>query len=187
MRISDWSSDVCSSDLIRRCGKSGPRLCGCASQRLKAAEAGGGVAARASLRQLSAGRPRRRDGGAGAAEGRGAARLARRDPGADRRGGWRPRDPGRRNRQACALSRSEEHTSELQSLMRISYAVFCLKKKNKKTTAQEQAIQLSKNTRARHTTQSNQIIKLYLQTIRHIYSTTKYQFETKIKNKTTRK
>src|SRR3546814_6387468 len=30
------------------------------------------------------------------------------------------------------ISRSEEHTSELQSLMRISYAVFCLKKKNKK-------------------------------------------------------
>src|SRR3546814_5481456 len=32
-----------------------------------------------------------------------------------------------------AAMRSEEHTSELQSLMRISYAVFCLKKKNKKT------------------------------------------------------
>src|SRR3546814_10846081 len=31
------------------------------------------------------------------------------------------------------LRRSEEHTSELQSLMRISYAVFCLKKKNKKS------------------------------------------------------
>src|SRR3546814_9576144 len=30
-----------------------------------------------------------------------------------------------------AVDRSEEHTSELQSLMRISYAVFCLKKKNK--------------------------------------------------------
>src|SRR3546814_7832918 len=30
------------------------------------------------------------------------------------------------------LTRSEEHTSELQSLMRISYAVFCLKKKKKK-------------------------------------------------------
>src|SRR3546814_7155633 len=29
----------------------------------------------------------------------------------------------------CPLARSEEHTSELQSLMRISYAVFCLKKK----------------------------------------------------------
>src|SRR3546814_8835742 len=32
------------------------------------------------------------------------------------------------------LMRSEEHTSELQSLMRISYAVFCLKKKNKTNT-----------------------------------------------------
>src|SRR3546814_9983325 len=32
-----------------------------------------------------------------------------------------------------ARARSEEHTSELQSLMRISYAVFCLKKKNQKT------------------------------------------------------
>src|SRR3546814_6009552 len=32
-----------------------------------------------------------------------------------------------------ALARSEEHTSELQSLMRISYAVFCLKKTKKKT------------------------------------------------------
>src|SRR3546814_2025083 len=36
----------------------------------------------------------------------------------------------------CVLVRSEEHTSELQSLMRISYAVFCLKKKNK--TQQQQ-------------------------------------------------
>src|SRR3546814_12559904 len=33
---------------------------------------------------------------------------------------------------AAPASRSEEHTSELQSLMRISYAVFCLKKKKKK-------------------------------------------------------
>src|SRR3546814_2930866 len=32
------------------------------------------------------------------------------------------------------LERSEEHTSELQSLMRISYAVFCLKKKKKQPT-----------------------------------------------------
>src|SRR3546814_11197302 len=31
---------------------------------------------------------------------------------------------------ACSSERSEEHTSELQSLMRISYAVFCLKKNN---------------------------------------------------------
>src|SRR3546814_15447569 len=35
------------------------------------------------------------------------------------------------SRQISLLSRSEEHTSELQSLMRISYAVFCLKKKKK--------------------------------------------------------
>src|SRR3546814_6886336 len=32
---------------------------------------------------------------------------------------------------SCAPARSEEHTSELQSLMRNSYAVFCLKKKNR--------------------------------------------------------
>src|SRR3546814_4279177 len=36
--------------------------------------------------------------------------------------------------------RSEEHTSELQSLMRISYAVFCLKKKNKQTSPQTNKI-----------------------------------------------
>src|SRR3546814_7422597 len=55
----------------------------------------------------------------------------------------KPRDRQRRNRHivrpaasCAALARSEEHTSELQSLMRISYAVFCLKKKttNKHTT-----------------------------------------------------
>src|SRR3546814_2633417 len=41
-----------------------------------------------------------------------------------------------------ASSRSEEHTSELQSLMRISYAVFCLKKKKKnKYVTQEQSTQ----------------------------------------------
>src|SRR3546814_1270073 len=37
-----------------------------------------------------------------------------------------------------ANGRSEEHTSELQSLMRISYAVFCLKKKNKSTPRHKQ-------------------------------------------------
>src|SRR3546814_9980094 len=38
-----------------------------------------------------------------------------------------------RKRSAMKPPRSEEHTSELQSLMRISYAVFCLKKKKKNT------------------------------------------------------
>src|SRR3546814_10357630 len=37
---------------------------------------------------------------------------------------------------SAAPRRSEEHTSELQSLMRISYAVFCLKKKKQTTTEQ---------------------------------------------------
>src|SRR3546814_1507193 len=37
---------------------------------------------------------------------------------------------------ALPFRRSEEHTSELQSLMRISYAVFCLKKKNQQKTPQ---------------------------------------------------
>src|SRR3546814_1792356 len=38
-------------------------------------------------------------------------------------------------------ARSEEHTSELQSLMRISYAVFCLKKKKRKSNTNNQKIQ----------------------------------------------
>src|SRR3546814_7678881 len=37
-------------------------------------------------------------------------------------------------------TRSEEHTSELQSLMRISYAVFCLKKKKKQQTRQQEKL-----------------------------------------------
>src|SRR3546814_2143608 len=40
-------------------------------------------------------------------------------------------------------ARSEEHTSELQSLMRISYAVFCLKKKNKKNNSSHTVHQIS--------------------------------------------
>src|SRR3546814_10816531 len=45
----------------------------------------------------------------------------------------RGRGPGLRLQPAVA-ARSEEHTSELQSLMRISYAVFCLKKNNLKNS-----------------------------------------------------
>src|SRR3546814_5499615 len=41
------------------------------------------------------------------------------------------RNPAKDGIRAQSPSRSEEHTSELQSLMRISYAVFCLKKNNK--------------------------------------------------------
>src|SRR3546814_2123060 len=46
------------------------------------------------------------------------------------RGGYSERGSVRDERANGDLQRSEEHTSELQSLMRISYAVFCLKKTN---------------------------------------------------------
>src|SRR3546814_3380349 len=50
-----------------------------------------------------------------------------------------------------AVARSEEHTSELQSLMRISYAVFCLKKKkNQNYTTQRQSTE-NENTQERST------------------------------------
>src|SRR3546814_3125142 len=48
----------------------------------------------------------------------------------------------------AAGPRSEEHTSELQSLMRISYAVFCLKKK--KTTKKITSINITEVIRSRH-------------------------------------
>src|SRR3546814_4868076 len=43
---------------------------------------------------------------------------------------------------ACvdSVGRSEEHTSELQSLVRISYAVFCLKKKNRNSTTNKKRV-----------------------------------------------
>src|SRR3546814_2297967 len=94
MRISDWSSDVCSSDLDR-------------SARVA-------VAIGCARRDGGAARPARRRGTLRAAQARDR-RLADRRVGAPRR--------------------SEEHTSELQSLMRISYAVFCLKKKKTKNNA----------------------------------------------------
>src|SRR3546814_4773058 len=57
-------------------------------------------------------------------------------PQAVRRGGGRGRRHPELPEDAVA-DRSEEHTSELQSLMRISYAVFCLKKKKSQTEMQQ--------------------------------------------------
>src|SRR3546814_5991438 len=55
--------------------------------------------------------------------------------------------------------RSEEHTSELQSLMRISYAVFCLKKKNIRSNRTKRIDMIHKtckvNTNERHVTQTH--------------------------------
>src|SRR3546814_3677824 len=104
MRISDWSSDVCSSDLT------GPDQRPCHWQ---------GAPDRAWHRHSPERRPRWPS-----------ALPLRCGP--DREREWIESYPGSRKRLAHHL-RSEEHTSELQSLMRISYAVFCLKKKTSQT------------------------------------------------------
>src|SRR3546814_3964828 len=113
MRISDWSSDVCSSDL----GTAAVRALSC-------------VCRLALDPAASVGAPT--DGGRGAV---GAGRRACRDaahvvlfarlphPGGSRRHPLRPGDPDRGG------LRSVDDTFELQYIMRISYAVFCLKKK----------------------------------------------------------
>src|SRR3546814_9837835 len=108
MRISDWSSDVCSSDLQSRHR---------------------GAAARASRED-----PRRLSAPGGSLRRRGALGVPRAADIADLRA---PADLAFLSRHAVrgaivGAPRSEEHTSELQSLMRISYAVFCLKKKKTK-------------------------------------------------------
>src|SRR3546814_8733089 len=110
MRISDWSSDVCSSDL---CPPPGPDAPCSGARHARGAD------------QLSERRPRLYRQGRqrrhGLHEQRGAVGL----PG-------NSRHPEGSAAQGGAL-RSEEHTSELQSLMRNSYAVFCLKKKKQST------------------------------------------------------
>src|SRR3546814_4011419 len=123
MRISDWSSDVCSSDLRDAARITGRARCGrMDAARTYCCRCGGGMRRRTA-------KPADRD-----IDGRGLTdRLARHPLQGGKRGFEREVDLGlgfgcetRRRR------RSEEHTSELQSLMRISYAVFCLK--NKTTT-----------------------------------------------------
>src|SRR3546814_2043520 len=99
MRIIYWSSDVCSSDLIRRYPNLDIHL----------------------YRKSRESRPTGCKECAGNSATRG--REACRSPGHDA-------VAGRARHQRGACSRSEEHTSELKSLMRISYAVFCLKKKH---------------------------------------------------------
>src|SRR3546814_7934070 len=110
MRISDWSSDVCSSDL----------------KAISAQSAGSSArtdARRPIVRAHQAWDFRNRERQSFSDSRRANRHRYRQSP-----------DHGqkcelRRARPSC--HRSEEHTSELQSLMRISYAVFCLKKKKK--------------------------------------------------------
>src|SRR3546814_5729441 len=110
MRISDWSSDVCSSDLPEnvQIGRSPQQL-------QEALRLGVEIDVEQDVHV-----------GAGAlAQGfyvvAQVAHMAALDIEVRLEGRGKPR-------------RSEEHTSELQSLMRISYAVFCLKKKNRHNT-----------------------------------------------------
>src|SRR3546814_2870742 len=121
MRISDWSSDVCSSDLSLHAWESVQplrsvplRLRLVVPQAGARRQAGHAVASRC-LWRTAVGAP-------SGARGSGAGRAGLAGNAADRL-----MAPWRRGR----LDRSEEHTSELQSLMRNSYAVFCLKKKKK--------------------------------------------------------
>src|SRR3546814_4744923 len=65
---------------------------------------------------------------------------------------WLCRPTRRRSTSAIPAHRSEEHTSELQSLMRISYAVFCLKKNKTKQVA------LSTSDYTNHIESSNRIL-----------------------------
>src|SRR3546814_7661911 len=111
MRISDWSSDVCSSDLLRQHAadaehddRTDQRIDAVADQHL-------GQPLFHALHEIAF----------------------------DRRVGLALRNADTdaverlRQRRVVHKPRSEEHTSELQSLMRISYAVFCLKKKKLNT------------------------------------------------------
>src|SRR3546814_4945721 len=99
MRISDWSSDVCSSDLTG-CGRPCARMAPAPSFRVAAtASEPSDTISTATVAGTSSKMP-----SAGSKTSVGSPH---------------------------ATTRSEEHTSELQSLMRISYAVFCLKKKKR--------------------------------------------------------
>src|SRR3546814_7444405 len=121
MRISDWSSDVCSSDLSCPPAPKGLRPFGRGPRK-------------ASFRRV---------------------RRLRRGASTAGSGNNRSRNDCPVPRTARAVrgtgQRSEEHTSELQSLMRISYAVFCLKKK--KNTKQTKTTHDTNDTRMHTITQ----------------------------------
>src|SRR3546814_6978592 len=124
MRISDWTSDVCSSDLkpfagdVRNAGRGGAKA------------PRGQPAVVRQCRHCGAGRHRRPLTASGT-EGSLSAITSKggQSSGVGLIGGAEVR--------RVYVPRSEEHTSELQSLMRISYAVFCLKKKQNTTNTME--------------------------------------------------
>src|SRR3546814_10875691 len=120
MRISDWSSDVCSSDLLVALRAGGDSVDEARGLHLQHAGAGLRIAAQPRdgdqhvVGTVARGNSTQRSGVAGQ-------RLRRID-------GGKVAEVAERHRQRQqAVVRSEEHTSALQSPMRNSYAVFCLK------------------------------------------------------------
>src|SRR3546814_1922353 len=111
MRISDWSSDVCSSDLAAAAPavpcEGGDLGQGETAHQAYRAAAGTATVGWSCLPRV-------------------AAAAAARGP---KPSSSRPSITTTRPSLPAGVSRSAEHTSELQSLMRISYAVFCLKNK----------------------------------------------------------
>src|SRR3546814_7128376 len=132
MRISDWSSDVCSSDLTHR----DDELWAITAFLLRLPEL-----SPEEYRSMTKAGDATSDGRMVALAGpvQNSATACARCHGIDGAGRAAP-SPG-----PSCRRRSEEHTSELQSLMRISYAVFCLKKKKRhKYTPTEQCIDTKK-------------------------------------------
>src|SRR3546814_9254378 len=120
MRISDWSSDVCSSDLpAMRHRREWCDRRGAGGRPGSDAEA---AAPQRSLDRAGAGEPDLRDPDLRSRPGQGAGQ-------AGRAAATVLSATSTGSAATAEARRSEEHTSELQSLMRISYAVFCLKKK----------------------------------------------------------
>src|SRR3546814_2381183 len=119
MRISDWSSDVCSSDLggVAIAHPVGGFLCVARTMLAERVDRPFGIALAGEIdahQRLGTDEAAKIEKFVGAD-------LAGLDPAPHQIVHRRARGPG-------ADARSEEHTSELQSLMRNSYAVFCLKK-----------------------------------------------------------
>src|SRR3546814_2564756 len=145
MRISDWSSDVCSSDLLVPQARQIVEVAldlrrGALEARGAddAAHGGGQVHLRDDrLEPLAVG---------------GVRNLAR-NPAAMAGVGHQHAITARQRQ----IGRSEEHTSELQSLMRISYAVFCLKKKKKTKNNVKTTIKTDTSNKTR--TDSNNIME----------------------------
>src|SRR3546814_4521640 len=115
MRISDWSSDVCSSDLVA--AQTTPRAI--QSRPIHKRQTGRANTTHMGARLEPESTPNM------------ATTRARPMTAADSHAAFRHIPL---SFQRARIWRSEEHTSELQSLMRISYAVFCLKKKKQSST-----------------------------------------------------